>query len=191
MQAQRRPSRRPSGRELATSAPTDAAPGEAATTITPTDAGEAIADEAHPVNECAPRRAEPFDPFAPLRAIVAGLHATQPGPSPDVAGFPAPFPQPPGFPALPPPLPFMAGGGFVPPLAGIAPDDEDDGEDDGDDDVDEGDEGDEGDEHPAPPAVPAVIAMAAADPEFEAVVPEELRPILRAVLGKSGTGGLS
>ncbi|MDI1450768.1 hypothetical protein [Polyangium sp. 6x1] len=144
-----------------------------------------------------------FDPLAPLRAIIAGLHASAPsGPLAEVPGFPVPFAQPPGFPApapfAPPPgfpasPPFdpmtafalMSGGGFPLPLSSTAdpPDDDDDDDDESDD------EGVE--ESATTTAVPGVIAMAAADPAFEAALPEELRPMLRALLGKPGGGGLS
>ncbi|MDI1484335.1 hypothetical protein [Polyangium sp. y55x31] len=153
---------------------------------------------------------EEFDPLAPLRAMLADLHASQPpnplAQDPSAMAVAPPLVQPPGIPALQGPLtgmpsvpPVDMATAFalylstlqpnpygVPPMAAAAEPRERDEEEDDDDDAD-GDLPEDG----STVAMPGVIAMAAADPEFEATLPEELRPILRALMRKPGGGGLS
>jgi len=74
-----------------------------------------------------------------------------------------------------------------PPIPGELVDEEDDFDEDDDDTEDEVD--DAAPDVPGVPGVPdvpvpGVIALAAADPGFEAALPEQLRPILRSLMGK-------
>ncbi|MDI1444708.1 hypothetical protein [Polyangium sp. 6x1] len=184
----------------------------------PVVAEPAVADEEPAMADAADdgftRAQEEFDPFASLRAMLANLHASQPSnplaQDPSAMAVATPLVQPPGFPALHPMQRPLTGMPVVPPVdmatafalylstlqsnpygvpppapaaEPLVPDEE---EDDDDDDAD-GDLPEDG----STVAMPGVIAMAAADSEFETTLPEELRPILRALMGKPGGGGLS